>query len=94
MWVGCSYSLYLVHWPVKVFASNELGAGTHGLAFAMVVLCLGLSRAVQLGGEPFRNGKTSLPPCVSHRYGGGLAAAFSFAGWCLRPTVPAGFPQK
>ncbi len=54
-----SYSLYLVHWPVNVFAANELGeAYTLGWRWAMAGLCLALSALLYHGVEnPFRHGR-------------------------------------
>jgi peptidoglycan/LPS O-acetylase OafA/YrhL len=93
-----SYSLYLVHWPINVFAANELGEGyTLGWRFAMVGLCLGLSALLYHQVEnPFRHGKR----LASRRafltgYGAGLAACVLGCGVVLATNgLPGRLPAE
>ncbi len=89
-----SYSLYLVHWPVNVFASQELGDGyTLGWRLAMMALCFLLSgllyRAVE---TPFRNGKLLLPSRrFLQAYGAGVLASLVV---CATVIATHGIPQR
>lgn len=77
-----SYSLYLVHWPVNVFAANELGEGyTLGWRWAMAGLCLVLSALLHHGVEnPFRHGELlGRPRAFVASYGAGLALSVTVA---------------
>lgn len=77
-----SYSLYLVHWPVNVFAAGELGEGyTRGWRWAMAGLCLLLSVLLYHGVEnPFRHGRLlGRPRAFVATYGAGLAISVTAA---------------
>lgn len=89
-----SYSLYLVHWPINVFASNELGEGyTLGWRLAMVAACFVLSALLYRWVEmPFRHGHV-----LSSRrgfvagYGAGLALSVVL---CATVIATQGLPQR
>jgi peptidoglycan/LPS O-acetylase OafA/YrhL len=89
-----SYSLYLVHWPVNVFASQELGEGyTLGWRLAMMALCFLISgllyRTVEI---PFRDGKWLLPSRRFLRtYGAGVLASL---GLCATVIATHGIPER
>ncbi|MBC7955184.1 MAG: acyltransferase, partial [Cytophagales bacterium] len=89
-----SYSLYLVHWPVNVFASIELGEHyTQGWRWTMLGLCLLLSSLLYHAVEnPFRRGRLlarsrSFVAC----YGAGLAASVAL---CVVVFVTQGLPGR
>jgi len=77
-----SYSLYLVHWPVNVFASKELGEGyTLGWRITMALVCLllavGLHHLVE---QPLRRGDgRGRSRAFLAAYGTGLALCLGFA---------------
>lgn len=89
-----SYSLYLVHWPINVFASQELGEGyTLGWRVAMMALCFLVSALLYRWVEtPFRDG--SLMPRIRHilkGYGAGLVASVAL---CATVIATHGLPQR
>jgi len=89
-----SYSLYLVHWPINVFASQELGEGyTFGWRLAMMLLCFVLSALLYRWVEtPFRDGAL-LPraPQLLKGYGAGLLASVAL---CVAVIATQGLPQR
>lgn len=89
-----SYSLYLVHWPVNVFASQELGDGyTFGWRLAMMALCFVLSALLYRAVEtPFRDGKLLLPRRqLLQGYGVGVLASVLLCGTVIATQ---GLPQR
>jgi peptidoglycan/LPS O-acetylase OafA/YrhL len=89
-----SYSLYLVHWPINVFASQELGEGyTVGWRVAMMLLCFLVSALIYRWVEtPFRDG--SLLPRIRQflrGYGTGLVASVAL---CVAVIATHGMPQR
>lgn len=77
-----SYSLYLVHWPVNVFAASELGEGyTLGWRWTMAGVCLVLSALLHHGVEnPFRHARLlGRPRAFITGYGAGLAISVTLA---------------
>jgi peptidoglycan/LPS O-acetylase OafA/YrhL len=77
-----SYSLYLVHWPVNVFASKELGEGyTLGWRIAMAIACVLLAAVLHHTVEqPLRRGDwLARPRRFLAAYGTGLALCAGFA---------------
>ena len=89
-----SYSLYLVHWPVNVFASQELGDDySLGWRLAMMALCFLMSwllyRAVE---TPFRDGKLLLSSRrFVQTYGVGVLASVAL---CVTVMATQGIPQR
>ena len=89
-----SYSLYLVHWPVNVFAATELGEDyTLGWRWAMAGLCLALSALLYHGVEnPFRQGRLlSRHRAFVASYGAGLVASITL---CVIVFVTQGLPSR
>lgn len=89
-----SYSLYLVHWPVNVFASQELGEGyTFGWRLAMMVLCFVLSGLLyRLVERPFRDGILLVPSGrFVQAYGVGVLASLVV---CATVIATQGLPQR
>lgn len=89
-----SYSLYLVHWPINVFASQELGAGyTLGWRLAMVALCFLVSVLLYRWVEtPFRDGTLmSRSRPLLQGYGAGLVASVAL---CVAVIATQGMPQR
>jgi peptidoglycan/LPS O-acetylase OafA/YrhL len=89
-----SYSLYLVHWPINVFASQELGeAYIFGWRLAMMALCFVVSALLYRWVEtPFREGV--LLPRASQllkSYGAGLVASVTV---CVAVIATQGMPQR
>lgn len=89
-----SYSLYLVHWPVNVFASQELGDGyTLGWRLAMLALCFLLSWLLyRLVETPFRDGNLlQSSRRFVQTYGMGVLASVAL---CVTVIATQGLPQR
>ncbi|MBX3625346.1 MAG: acyltransferase [Rhizobacter sp.] len=89
-----SYSLYLVHWPINVFASNELGEGyTLGWRLAMLAVCFVASAILYRWVEmPFRHGRVlSSARGFAQGYGAGLALSIVV---CATVITTKGLPQR
>jgi len=93
-----SYPLYLVHWPVNVFAAAALGVGYGwGWRFAMLALSMALAALIYHGVEgPMRRwfaerGSSS----VLKGYGVALVAALGVSiGVLATGGVPARYPER
>ncbi len=89
-----SYPLYLVHWPINVFASTALGAGyTWGWRLAMLGLSTGLASLIYHGvEETLRHSLASIDANrVLRWYGASLVGAL---GVSLVVLATAGMPSR
>jgi peptidoglycan/LPS O-acetylase OafA/YrhL len=89
-----SYSLYLVHWPINVIASQELGDSyTPGWRMGMMALCFVVAAALYRWVEsPFRDGKVlSRSRQLVQGYGAGLLASVVL---CVTVMQTHGLPQR
>jgi len=88
-----SYSLYLVHWPINIFASILIDHYSSGWRLAMFVLSIGLAAVIYhtIENPIHRNEYVKSKPGLLSLYATGIAAS---VGVFVVVQVTQGFPQR